>query len=283
VKDYLELTKPRITWLIVMSTAVGYYFGHSGPWSLLLALHSLLGTALIASGTAALNQWYERDADRHMRRTQARPLPAGRLQPRQALVFGIALSLVGGLELGVFVNWLTSALGVATLVMYLFLYTPLKQKTWWSTTVGAIPGAMPPLIGYAAAANVLRPEAYVLGAILFLWQFPHFYAIAWMYREDYSRAGIRMLPVVEPDGESTARQILLYSVLLIPISLLPKWMGMTGSVYMVGALVLGLVFLYSGIRVSMDRTKARARRVLLASVVYLPVLYALMVLDPVRL
>jgi protoheme IX farnesyltransferase len=218
-----------------------------------------------------------------MRRTQARPLPAGRLQPRQALVFGIALSLIGGLELGVFVNWLTSALGVATLVMYLFLYTPLKQKTWWSTTVGAIPGAMPPLIGYAAAANVLRPEAYVLGAILFLWQFPHFYAIAWMYREDYSRAGIRMLPVVEPDGESTARQILLYSVLLIPISLLPKWMGMTGSIYMVGALALGLVFLYSGIRVSMDRTKARARRVLLASVVYLPVLYALMVLDPVRL
>ncbi|MFL6465623.1 MAG: heme o synthase [Bryobacteraceae bacterium] len=283
MKDYLELTKPRITWLIVMSTAVGYYFGHSGPWSLLLALHSLLGTALIASGTAALNQWYERDADRHMRRTQARPLPAGRLQPRQALVFGIALSLVGGLELGVFVNWLTSALGVATLMMYLFLYTPLKQKTWWSTTVGAIPGAMPPLIGYAAAANVLRPEAYVLGAILFLWQFPHFYAIAWMYREDYSRAGIRMLPVVEPDGESTARQILLYSVLLIPISLLPKWMGMTGSVYMVGALALGLVFLYSGIRVSMDRTKARARRVLLTSVVYLPVLYALMVLDPVRL
>jgi protoheme IX farnesyltransferase len=283
VKDYLELTKPRITWLIVMSTAVGYYFGHSGPWLLFLVLHSLLGTALIASGTAALNQWYEREADRHMRRTQARPLPAGRLQPQQALIFGIALSLVGGLELGLFVNWLTAALGVATLGMYLLIYTPLKQKTWWSTTVGAVPGAMPPLIGYAAAAHMLRPEAYVLGAILFLWQFPHFYAIAWMYREDYSRAGIRMLPVVEPDGESTARQILLYSVLLIPISLLPKWMGMTGSIYMVGALALGLIFLYSGIRVSMDRTKVRARRVLLASVIYLPVLYALMVLDPVRL
>jgi heme o synthase len=283
VKDYLELTKPRITWLIVMSTAVGYYFGHSGPWFLWSVLHSLLGTALIASGTAALNQWYEREADRHMRRTQARPLPAGRLQPRQALIFGVLLSLVGGLELGLFVNWLAAALGVATLILYLFLYTPLKQKTWWSTTVGAVPGAMPPLIGYAAAAATLRPEAYVLGAILFLWQFPHFYAIAWMYREDYSRAGIRMLPVVEPDGESTARQILLYSVLLIPISLLPKWMGMTGSVYMVGALALGLAFLYSGIQVSMDRTKARARRVLLTSVVYLPILYALMVLDPVRL
>ena len=266
-----------------MSTAVGYYFGHSGPWSLLSMLHSLLGTALIASGTAALNQWYERDADRHMRRTQERPLPAGRLQPQQALIFGIALSIIGGLELGVFVNWLTAALAVATEVAYLLVYTPMKQKTWWSTTVGAMPGAMPPLIGYAAAAHTLRPEAYVLGAILFLWQFPHFYAIAWMYREDYSRAGIRMLPVVEPDGESTARQILLYSVLLIPISLLPKWMGMTGTIYMVGALALGLFYLYSGIRVSMDRTKVRARRVLLASVVYLPVLYALMVLDPVRL
>lgn len=283
MKDYLELTKPRITWLIVMSTAVGYYFGHSGPWSLLLVLHSLLGTALIASGTAALNQWYEREADRHMRRTQARPLPAGRLQPQQALVFGIVLSLIGALELGFFVNWLTAALAATTNVTYLGVYTPLKQKTWWSTTVGAVPGAMPPLIGYAAAAHTLRPEAYVLGAILFLWQFPHFYAIAWMYREDYSRAGIRMLPVVEPDGESTARQILLYSVLLIPISLLPKWMGMTGTIYMIGALVMGLVFLYAGIQVSMDRTRARARQVLLASVVYLPVLYALMVFDPVRL
>ena len=283
VKDYLELTKPRITWLIVMSTAVGYYFGHLGRWSWWLVLHSLLGTAFIASGTAALNQWYERDADRHMRRTQARPLPAGRLQPHQALLFGIVLALVGGLELGLFVNWLTAVLGITTLAMYLFVYTPLKQKTWWSTTVGAIPGAMPPLIGYAAAANGLRVEAYVLGAILFLWQFPHFYAIAWMYREDYSRAGICMLPVVEPDGESTARQILLYSVLLIPISLLPKWMGMTGSIYLVGALALGLFFLYSGIRVSMERTKVRARGVLLASVVYLPVLYVLMVLDPVRL
>jgi protoheme IX farnesyltransferase len=167
--------------------------------------------------------------------------------------------------------------------MYLFLYTPLKQKSWWSTTVGAFPGAMPPLIGYAAAANRLTAEAWVLGAILFFWQFPHFYAIAWMYREDYSRAGIRMLPVVEPDGGSTARQILLYSILLIPISLLPKWMGMTGTVYMVGAIALGFLFLYSGIRVSLDRTKTRARAVLLTSVVYLPVLYVLMVLDPTRL
>jgi len=282
VKDYLELTKPRITWLIVMSTAVGYYFGHGGAWSAWAVLHALMGTALIASGTAALNQWYERDADREMRRTQQRPLPSGRMNAKNALLFGIGLAVAGGLEMGFGVNWLCSALGIATLMMYLFLYTPLKQKTWWSTTVGAFPGAMPPLIGYAAGANKLTPEALVLGAILFLWQFPHFYAIAWMYREDYSRAGIRMLPVVEPDGESTARQILLFSCLLIPISLLPKWMGMTGTIYMVGAILLGLLFLYAGIRVSLDRTKLRARKVLLASVVYLPVLYALMVLDPAR-
>lgn len=286
VRDYLALTKPRITWLIVMSTAIGYFFGHNGTWlglaTLWPILHTLVGTALVASGTAALNQWYERDADREMRRTQDRPLPAGRLSPNSALLFGIGLAVLGGLELGFGVNWLCSALGIATLMMYLFFYTPLKRKTWWSTTVGAFPGAMPPLIGFAAAANKLTPEALVLGAILFLWQFPHFYAIAWMYREDYSRAGIRMLPVVEPDGESTARQILLFSCLLIPISLLPKWMGMTGTVYMVGAILIGLLFLYAGVRVSMDRTKVRARKVLLASVVYLPVLYALMVLDPVR-
>ncbi len=266
-----------------MSTAIGYYFGHRGPWSLWQILHTIVGTGLIASGTAALNQWYEREADRHMRRTQMRPLPSGRLSPDQALWFGIVLAIAGGLELGFGVNWLASILGISTLMMYLFLYTPLKQKTWWSTTVGAFPGAMPPLIGYAAAADRLTADAWVLYAILFLWQFPHFYAIAWMYREDYSRAGIKMLPVVEPDGESTSRQILIYSLLLIPISLLPKWMGMTGSIYTAGALALGLLFLYSGVRVSLDRTKLRARRVLLASVIYLPVLYCLMVLDPVRL
>jgi protoheme IX farnesyltransferase len=283
VKNYLELTKPRVTWLIVMSAAIGYFFGHSGPWLIWPVVHTLFGTALMASGTAALNQWYEREADRHMRRTQMRPLPSGRLQPAQVLWFGIGLAVLGSLELGFGVNWLTAGLTIATLAMYLFAYTPLKQKTWWSTTVGAFPGAMPPLIGFAGAAGKLTPEALVLGAILFLWQFPHFYAIAWMYREDYSRAGIRMLPVVEPDGASTARQIVLYSIALIPISLLPKWMGMTGSIYLIGALVLGLCFLYSGVRVLLDRSKLRARRVLLTSVVYLPVLYLLMVLDPVRL
>jgi protoheme IX farnesyltransferase len=283
VQDYIDLTKPRITWLILMSTAVGYYFGHRGQWSLWAFLHTVVGTGSVASGTAALNQWYERDADRQMRRTQMRPLPSGRLSAGRALWFGIALALAGGLELGFAVNWLASGLCILTLLAYLFLYTPLKQKTWWSTTVGAFPGAMPPLIGYAAAAHRLTTEAWVLYAILFIWQFPHFYAIAWMYRDDYARAGIQMLPVVEPGGESTARQILLYSLLLIPISVLPGWMRMTGTVYTIGAIAMGLLFLYAGVRVSLDRTNARARNVLLASVLYLPAVYCLMVLDPVRL
>ncbi len=266
-----------------MSTAIGYYFGHSGPWSVLSVLHTLIGTALMASGTAALNQWFERDADLLMNRTKFRPLPSGRVHPGPALWFGIALAFTGTLELGFGVNWLCSALCVLTLFMYLFLYTPLKQKTWWSTTIGAFPGAMPPLIGFAGAAGKLTADAWALGAILFLWQFPHFYAIAWMYREDYQRAGIKMLPVVEPDGVSTSRQIILYSLFLIPISLLPKWLGMAGSLYLVGALALGVWFLYSGVQVALDRTRLKARRVLLTSVIYLPVLYALMVFDPVRL
>lgn len=283
MQDYVELTKPRITWLILMSTAVGYYFGHQGHWAFWPVLHSLVGTGLIASGTAALNQWYERDADEKMRRTHDRPIPSGRIQPVSAFWFGVALEILGSIELWFGVNSLTSLLGIATILMYLFAYTPLKQRTWLSTTIGAFPGAMPPLIGYAAARGALTPDAWVLYAILFLWQFPHFYAIAWMYREDYSRAGIRMLPVIEPDGQSTSRQIVIYSILLIPISLLPKFFGMTGSIYFVGALAMGLMFLYSGIRVTIDRSRTRARRVLLASVIYLPVLYGLMVLDPARL
>src|SRR5947209_4741071 len=274
MKDYIALTKPRVTWLILVSTGVGYFFGAKFGWSWWSLVHTIAGTCLIASGTAALNQWYERDADAKMRRTQLRPLPSGRLSARKALLFSILLSIAGFVELAWGANMLTGLLGLFTLLTYLFVYTPLKRRSPHSTTIGAIPGAMPPLIGFAGAAGKLTPEAWILGAILFLWQFPHFYAIAWMYREDYSRAGIRMLPVIEPDGESTARQILLYSVLLIPISLLPKWMGMTGTIYMVGAVALGLFFLYSGVRVSLDRTKLRARKVLLASILYLPVLYA---------
>lgn len=288
VRDYVELTKPRITWLILMSTAIGYFFGlpRSSGWRALLGtihlvslVHTIVGTCLIASGTAALNQWYERDADRRMRRTARRPLPAGRLSAERALAFGVALSIAGFVELWLGVNLLSGVIGAFTLASYLFLYTPLKQRTWWSTTVGAIPGAMPPVIGYAAAAGAVSREAWVLGAILFLWQFPHFYSIAWMYKEDYARAGIRMLPVVEPDGRSTARQIVVYGMALIPVSLTPALMGMSGIVYGLGALVLGLWFLYSGVRVALDRNLLRARSVLMTSVLYLPLIYGLMILD----
>jgi len=277
---YLELTKPRITWLILMSTGVGYVFGAKlGGWHFWALFHTIIGTGLIASGTAALNQWFERDADSKMRRTQARPLPSGRLTPSRALIFAIVISVLGFAELAAGVNLLTGLLGLFTLASYLFVYTPLKQRSPHSTTVGAIPGAMPPLIGYAAASGTLTAEAWILFAILFLWQFPHFYAIAWMYREDYERAGIKMLPVVEADGESTARQICLYSLALLPISLIPKLLSMTGYVYLVGAIVLGGYFLIACMKILRHRTRLQARRVLLASIVYLPVLYGLMVID----
>jgi protoheme IX farnesyltransferase len=279
MKDYLELTKPRITWLILMSAAVGYFFGMHGSFDLWKALHTLCGVALIASGTAALNQWYEREADRKMRRTADRPIPAGRLSPNRALLFGLGLSVAGLIELALAVNVLTGLLGLFTMASYLCLYTPLKQRTPLSTLVGAFPGAMPPLIGYAGSSGTLTLEAWTLFAILFLWQFPHFLAIAWMYREDYARAGILMLPVVEPDGSATARQIVLYSLALIPVSVFPFILGMSGQIYPFGALLLGLLFLYSGIRVALDRTILKARRVLLASVIYLPLIYCLMLLD----
>jgi protoheme IX farnesyltransferase len=281
MSSYIELTKPRITVFILMSTAIGFLCGTyaGGAWSFLTLIHTLVGTALIASGTAALNQWYERDADAKMNRTKARPIPSGRVTPRRAFWFAAALSILGFVELWFGANRLTALLGLFTLASYLFVYTPLKQKSPHSTTIGAVPGAMPPLIGYAAAAGALSGQAWILYAILFLWQFPHFYAIAWMYREDYERAGIRMLPVIEPSGESTARRMWMFSLVLIPISLLPKFTDMAGNLYLFGALALGLYFLYAAVRASFDRTRPRARQVLLASVVYLPLLYGLLVLD----
>jgi heme o synthase len=283
MRGYIALTKPRITWLILMSTGVGYFFGLKRDWSgvhdWLLLLNTLLGTGLIASGTAALNQWYEREEDCLMRRTAGRPLPAGRMSARHALWYGIALSVAGFAELAVFVNRLSGILGALTLLAYLFIYTPLKKRSHLSTVIGALPGAMPPLIGYAASNGSLMAEAWTLFAILFVWQFPHFLAIAWMYREDYARAGIRMLPVVEPDGLSTGRQIVLYASTLIPVSLFPALLGMSGKIYLAGALALGVWFLYTGVRVALDRTNVRARQVLLASVIYLPMIYGLMVFD----
>lgn len=283
MQAYLELTKPRITWLILMSTAIGFVFGLSANASVAFSawtlLHTLLGTALIASGTAALNQWYESEADAKMHRTRQRPIPSGRVARGPAFWFAVALSMAGFAELYALVNPLTAWLGLFTLSTYIFLYTPLKQRSPHSTTIGALPGAMPPLIGFAASAGFIDWSAMALFAILFVWQFPHFYAIAWMYREDYGRAGIQMLPVVEPAGESTSQRILLFLVMLLPVSLLPTLLGMTGTVYLVGALALGLYFLRSGVQVFRDRSLLNARAVLLASVLYLPALYGLMLLD----
>jgi protoheme IX farnesyltransferase len=279
IRDYIELTKPRITWLILMSTGIGFFFGARTGWDWLVLLHTIIGTGLIASGTAALNQWYEREPDALMNRTRQRPIPAGRIAPQNAFWFAVALSVIGFFELWWGANPLAAVLCAMTLLVYLFVYTPLKQKTWHATTIGAIPGAMPPLIGFAGAAGELTAQAWTLFAILFLWQFPHFYAIAWMYRDDYSRGGIKMLPVVEPNGDSTIRQILAYSLALIPISLLPSYLGMTGNLYLAGALVLGLSYLYAGWQAARERTRVRARGILLASVIYLPILYGLMMAD----
>ena len=279
MRDYVELTKPRITLLILICTAVGYWFGCGASFHWAILAHVLLGTALLASGTSALNQWYEVESDAKMRRTRQRPLPAGRIKRKDGLAFGLVLSVAGFADLWYGTNALAAALGLFTLLTYLLLYTPLKQRSPICTIVGAIPGAMPPLIGYAAAGRSIDSEALALFLILFVWQFPHFDAIAWMYREDYARGGIRMLPVVDPDGNSTARRIMVCSLLLIPISLAPLFLGMTGMLYPAAAIAGGLGVLYFGVRMSRERTALRARALLLATVLYLPALLGVMVCD----
>ena len=279
VADYIELTKPNITSLILFSTLVGFYLGSQQGIQILLLVHTLIGTALVASGTAALNQYWEREADSKMWRTRNRPLPMGRIAPRKALAFGIGLAVVGTGYLWWQVNFLSATLAALTLLSYLFLYTPLKTRTPLCTLVGSFPGAIPPLIGWAAAQGSLSMVAWVLYGILFLWQFPHFFSIAWLYRDDYERAGIAMLPVVEPDCESTARQIVIYAAALLPVSLIPTWLGVTGSIYLGGAFVLGIAFLYFAVRTALNKTKLDARRLLQASVIYLPLVYGLMLID----
>ncbi len=277
--DYWVLTKPEVNCLVLVSTLVGFYLGSRGPLNLMLLIHTLLGTLLVASGTATLNQFIEREADARMRRTARRPLPAGRLAPSQAMWFGILLSVWGGLYLALAVNALASSLALLTLASYLLLYTPLKKKTPLCTLVGAFPGAMPPLIGWAAAHGSLSRGAWVLYAILFFWQFPHFLAIAWMYREDYARAGLRMLPRGDIEGRFTAAEILAFTIALLPLSLIPSLMGQVGLTYFLGTLALGLGFLYHGARLAFSRSNALARRLVLASVVYLPLVFALMMFD----
>src|SRR5712691_2149799 len=279
VAAYLELTKPRITFLIVLTAAAGFALASPGRVDYPALLSAMIGIALLSSGIATLNQYMERDLDGLMRRTADRPLPSGKLAPWEALWFGVGLTVLAEVYLAVLVNPLTALLGLFVIAGYLFGYTPLKTRTSLSTMVGAFPGAVPPLIGWTAARGELSVEAWVLFAILFLWQFPHFLAIAWMYREDYARAKILMLPVVEPDGRVTAQQIVVYTLMLLPVSLLPAVLGMSGKVYLYGAIILGLAFLYSSILAAFSLSRQQARRLLLASVLYLPLLFILMVLD----
>ena len=276
---YAELTKPRITFLIVLTAAAGFGLATPGRINYAALLSSMFGIALLSSGIATLNQYMERDLDGLMRRTVNRPLPSGKLLPWEALSFGLGLTIVAEGYLAIVVNPLTGLLGLFVIVGYLLAYTPLKTRTSFSTMVGALPGAVPPLIGWAAATGHLTVGAWVLFAILFLWQFPHFLAIAWMYREDYSRAGILMLPVVEPDGKVTGQQIIAYALMLLPVSLLPAVLGISGRFYFAGAVVLGLLFIGCSIRAALSLSRQRARDLLLASVVYLPLLFGLMVLD----
>lgn len=276
---YLELTKPRITVLVVLSALAGFALGSSQSIDWIQFFHTGFGIALLSSGIGTLNQYLERSLDALMFRTKIRPLPMGRLSPRNALFFGVGISILAECYLAWFVNPMTAFWGAVAFTSYLFLYTPLKTRTHWCTFIGAIPGALPPLLGWTAACNEVGIEALVLFGIMFLWQFPHFHAIATMYREEYAQAGIRMLPVVEPDGKSTAAQIVGYTIALVPVSLLPTLLKFSGWTYFAGALILGVWFLYFSIITAKKMTRERSRDLLRVSVLYLPLLLGLMVLN----
>ncbi len=285
IPDYWALTKPEVNFLILITTFAGFYLGYPtsvNGFSFALLIRTLLGTLLVASGTAALNQFIERRFDAQMRRTARRPLAAGKLNPAGALCFGILLSATGAFYLAVAVNRLASLLAVLTWASYLFIYTPLKRKTPFCVLIGAFPGAMPPLIGWAAARGRLDPEACVLFAMVFLWQFPHFMAIAWMYREDYSQAGYLVLPNADRREPFVFWQSFAVSLLLIPLSLIPAIAGESGLVYLAGALISGVIFCYYGARFAFCRSNAAARQLLSASIVYLPAVFILLMLDKTR-
>lgn len=282
---YSDLVKARLTMLVLLTTLVGFYLGwpaSRGSIDYLLMLHTILGTALVASGAAALNQLLEREHDSKMRRTRNRPLPSGRLQPTTVMLIGGLCSCAGLFYLALAVNMITSVIGAITLVSYLFIYTPLKRVTWLNTAIGAIPGGLPPLMGWTAARGELSGEGWALFAILAFWQLPHFLAIAWMYREEYAKAGFVMLPVLDPEGHRTARQAVSHTLGLLPISLCPFLFKLTGPIYLVGALVLGLTFLWFAVQFARDLSVARARQLFLVSILYLPLLLTVMVLDKVK-
>jgi protoheme IX farnesyltransferase len=282
VSIFSELFKARLTFLVLLTTLVGFYIGSPSPVSYVLMLHTLLGTALVAAGASALNQFLEKDYDALMKRTRTRPLPSGQLQPQTVLLLGTALSIAGLIYLALAVNVTTSCLGAVCLVSYVFVYTPLKRVTWLNTAIGAIPGALPPLMGWAAARGELTGEGWALFAILAFWQLPHFLAIAWMYREEYEKAGFRMLPGIDPDGSRTGRQAVCHTLGLLPVSLTPFVFKMAGPLYLAGAMVLGLAFLFFAIQFSRTLTVTNARKLFFASIVYLPLLLVVMVVDKVK-
>lgn len=277
--DFVSLTKPRLNTLVLVTSAAAYFLadGQRLPWTHLI--HTIVGTALVAGGASALNQHWERDTDRLMRRTRLRPLPDARLHPTDALWFGVALSAVGLAQLFAFVNPLTSAIAALTLLSYVLLYTPLKTRTSLSTIVGAIPGALPALLGWTAATNTLSAGGWVLFGIVFMWQMPHFLAIAWLFRDDYANAGIPLLPVVQPDGRSTGRQSVLYTAGLIPISLLPMAVGLATAYYVVSALTLGAVLLVLSAGFAASRSRLSARRLFYGTILYLPLLWIALLAD----
>ncbi|HYN63824.1 MAG TPA: heme o synthase [Candidatus Limnocylindrales bacterium] len=277
--DFLTLAKPRLNLLVLVTTAAGLYLASPEGVAMSLLLHTLVGTALVAGGAAALNQAWERDTDARMRRTRARPVASGRLRPSEGAWFGIGLSTAGLVELAVGVNLISAAVAALTLGSYVLVYTPLKRRTSLATLVGAIPGALPPVIGWVAATGSVTLPALVLFGIVFFWQMPHFLAIAWLYRDDYAAAGIPLLPVVEPDGRRTGRQALLYGAALWPVSLMPTLVGLAGGFYIVVATVLGLILIALTARFARDRSIPAARHVFLFSITYLPLLWGALVAD----
>lgn len=279
IAAYFELTKPRIAFMLVLTAAAGFYLGSTGGFQIGLFLNSMAAITLLAFGVATLNQYWERKLDVLMERTEKRPLPSGKVTPTEALVFGVLLCTAAEIYLLFAVNALTAVLGLIVVFGYVFLYTPLKTRTSASTAIGALPGAMPPLLGWTASANEITLGAWVLFVIIFLWQFPHFLAIAWMYKDQYAKAGIKMLPVVEPEGKITAAQIVIFTLMLVPISLAPFFFGISGFIYLAGASILGIWFLYESFKMARAKTVKNARKLLLASVIYLPLIFALMVLN----
>jgi protoheme IX farnesyltransferase len=276
-----DLIKARLTALVLLTTLVGFYMGQSGSVQLTLMFHTLLATGLVAAGASALNQYLERDRDALMKRTQSRPLPAGRLQPETVLWLGAALAGVGLVYLAWIVNLLTAALGAITLVVYLFIYTPLKTRTTLNTLIGAIPGALPPLMGWTAARGEMSTAGWSLFLILFFWQLPHFLAIAWIYREEYDRAGYVMLPSRDPEGYRTSNQAVSHTLGLLSVSLFPFLLRLTGPIYVFGAMLMGVGFLALAWQFARNRDRSRARILFLGSILYLPMLLSLMVVDKV--